>query len=231
MAENIRGGAPRTSLSPSDSVVVAGLGRFGRALAIELAQAGVDVLGIDTNPEIVQELSGVLTHVVRADSTKKEVLDQLAVPDFTHAVVGIGSDLEASILTASWFVRFGIGKVWAKAITDPHGQILEQIGVHHVVYPESDMGRRVAHLLRGSIADYQDLGGGFAMITATVPPSLVGSSIATIGLRSKHNLNVTAVRKRDAGWAHADGDTVLDWGDKVIVVGPAEKAERFIDMA
>ncbi|UFU02946.1 TrkA family potassium uptake protein [Ruania suaedae] len=225
------GGKSRTSLSPSDSVVVAGLGRFGSALAIELAQAGVDVLGIDTDAEIVQSLSGGLTHVVRADSTKREVLEQLAVPDFTHAVVGIGNDLEASILTASWFVRFGIPTVWAKAITEPHGQILDQLGVHQVVYPESEMGRRVAHLLRGSIADYQDIGGGFAMVTAAVPPSWVGSTIGAIDLRSKHNLNVTAVRKRGGGWVHATEQTVLDWNDTVIVMGPAAKAERFIDMA
>src|SRR5699024_7683355 len=118
---------PRTSLSDSDSVVVAGLGRFGAALAVELATSGVDVLGVDHNEDIVQSLSGVLTHVVRADVTRQEVLEQLDVPEFTHAVVAIGTDLEASILTTAWLMRFEIPSVWAKALTDAHGQILHQL--------------------------------------------------------------------------------------------------------
>lgn len=222
---------PRTSLSASDSVVVAGLGRFGAALATELARAGVDVLGIDTDREIVQSLAGVLTHVVRADATRQEVLEQLSVPDFTHAVVAIGSDLEASILTTSWMMRFEIANVWAKALTEPHGQILSQLGVHHVIYPESDTGRRVAHLLRGAIADYQDIGGGFAMVTATAPPSMVGRPLSESRLRRKHNLNVVAVRRPGGEWTHAAPETVLAWDDTVIVMGPAGVAERFIDMA
>lgn len=220
-----------TALSDSDSVVVIGLGRFGRSLAVELADAGVEVLGIDTDEEIVQSLNGVLTQVVRADATKEEVLNQLSVPDFSHAVVAIGSNIEASILATSWLLRFEIPNVWAKAISQPHGQILGQLGVPHVVYPEADMGRRVAHLLRGSIADYQDIGGGFAMVTATAPPSMVGKPLDRVGFRKKHNLNVVAVRQPDGTWDHATGETILNWDDTVIVVGPAHVAERFIDMA
>lgn len=219
------------ALKESDSVVVIGLGRFGRAIAVELADAGVEVLGIDTDEDIVQSLGGVLTHVVRADATKEEVLRQLAVPDFTHAVVAIGSSIEASILVSSWLLRLGVPHVWAKAISEPHGQILTQLGVPHVVYPEADMGRRVAHLLRGSLTDYQDIGGGFAMVTASVPPSMVGKPLDKVGFRKKHNLNVVAVRQPDGSWDHVTGETVLARDDIVIVIGPAPVAERFIDMA
>lgn len=221
----------RVALDSDDSVVVVGLGRFGQALAVELASAGVDVLGIDTDEEIVQSLGGVLTNVVRADATKEEVLRQLSVPDFSHAVVAIGSSVEASILVSSWLLRFEVENVWAKAINDPHGQILTQLGVQHVVYPEADMGRRTAHLLRGSIADYQDIGGGFAMVTAPAPPSMVGKPLDKVGFRKKHNLNVVAVRQPDGTWDHATGETILNWNDTVIVIGPSAVAERFIDMA
>ncbi|WP_448072906.1 potassium channel family protein [Georgenia yuyongxinii] len=219
------------ALEESDSVVVIGLGRFGLALALELADAGVEVLGMDTDEDVVQSLGGLLTHVVRADATKEEVLRQLSVPDFTHAVIAIGSSIEASILASSWLLRLGVPHVWAKAISEPHGQILTQLGVPHVVYPEADMGRRVAHLLRGSIADYQDIGGGFALVTAKAPPSMVGRPLDRVGFRKKHNLNVVAVRQPDGTWGHATGDTILSWDDTVIVMGPAAVAERFIDMA
>lgn len=220
-----------TALGETDSVVVIGLGRFGRSLALELAQAGVEVLGIDTDEDIVQDLNGQLTRVVRADATKEEVLNQLGVPDFSHAVVAIGSSVEASILSSSWLLRFEVPNVWAKAITAAHGQILTQLGVPHVVYPEADMGKRVAHLLRGSIADYQDIGGGFAMVTATAPPTMVGKPLDKVGFRKKYNLNVVAVRQPDGSWGHATGETILNWDDTVIVMGPAAVAERFIDMA
>ncbi|MFC4555495.1 potassium channel family protein [Georgenia faecalis] len=219
-----------TTLRPNDSVVVVGLGRFGQSLALELARDGVEVLGIDSDEDIVQDLNGRLTRVVRADATREEVLHQLGVRDFTHAVVAIGSSVEASILTSSWLLRFEVPHVWAKAITAPHGQILAQLGVHHVVYPEADMGRRVAHLLRGSLADYQDVGGGFAMVTATAPASMVGKPLDQVGFRKKHNLNVVAVRQPDGSWGHATGETVLRADDTVIVMGPAPVAERFIDM-
>ncbi|WP_232847890.1 potassium channel family protein [Occultella kanbiaonis] len=231
MASIPRAAPGSIALNDSDSVVVAGLGRFGSALAIELAEAGVEVLGIDTDEEIVQGLSDTLTHVVRADTTKMEALEQLGVPNFSHVVVAIGSNVEASILTTSWMLRFEIEHLWAKAISEPHGQILTQLGVQHVVSPESDMGRRVAHLLRGSIADYQDVGGGFATVTAKAPPSMVGKSLDQVGLRKKHNLNVVAVMQQDGTWAHATGETILNWDDTVIVMGPSALAERFIDMS
>jgi trk system potassium uptake protein TrkA len=146
-------------------------------------------------------------------------------------VVAIGSSVEASILVSSWLLRFEVENVWAKAINDPHGQILTQLGVQHVVYPEADMGRRTAHLLRGSLADYQDIGGGFAMVTAPAPPSMVGRPLDKVGFRKKHNLNVVAVRQPDGTWGHATGETILNWNDTVVVIGPSAVAERFIDMA
>lgn len=116
-------------------------------------------------------------------------------------------------------------------ITAPHGQILRQLGVPHVVFPESDMGKRIAHLLQGSIADYQDIGGGFAMVTAKAPRSMADRPLDQVGFRKKYNLNVVAVRQPDGSWAHVTGETILNRDDTVIVIGPAAVAEHFIDMA
>ena len=147
-------------IAEADSVAVIGLGRFGSAVAIELMKAGTEVLGIDMDEELVQSLNGKLTQVVRADATRVEVLKQLAVGEFDRVVVAIGGDIAASILTCSVLISMEIPVIWAKAVDDRHGLILEQLGVHRVIYPEKDMGRRVAHLVRGAALDYIEVAPG-----------------------------------------------------------------------
>lgn len=219
----------RSPGQPADinSVVVIGLGRFGRALALELMESGTEVLGIDEDADIVQSLNGQLTQVVRADSTKEDALRQLAVPEFDLAVVGIGTDIEASILTASLLLTFGIRNVWAKALSEPHGRILTQLGVEHVVYPEEDMGRRVAHLVQGTVLDYIQFEDDFAMVKTTPPAEIVGRRLGDTGVRSKHRVTVVAVHRPGRGFTYATADTVLTAQEKIIVVGCTEDVERF----
>ena len=131
---------------PDDGVLVIGLGRFGTAVAETLMKLGHQVLGVDADPGNVQRTAARLTHAVEADATDEEVMRQLGAGEFGRAVVGIGTDLEASILSASVLAALEVPDIWAKAITVPHGRILERVGAHHVVFPEHDMGRRVAHL-------------------------------------------------------------------------------------
>ncbi|WP_448616760.1 potassium channel family protein [Modestobacter sp. URMC 112] len=211
----------------SGAVVVIGLGRFGSALALELMAGGTEVLGIDDDPDIVQALNGQLSQVVRADSTKEEALRQLAVPDFEYAVVGIGSNVEASILTASLLVSFGVGQVWAKALSEPHGRILRQLGVSHVVSPEADMGRRVAHLVRGAVLDYIQFEDDFAMVKTCPPAEIVGRRLGDTRVRSRHGVTVVAVHRRGQGFTYATADTVVEPDDMVIVAGRTRAAERF----
>lgn len=210
-----------------NSVCVIGLGRFGQSLALELMANGAEVLGIDGHEEIVQSLNGELTQVVRADSTKEEALRQLAVEDFDRVVVGIGSDIQASILTCSVLVGMSIPMIWAKAVNDRHGLILEQLGVHHVVYPEKDMGRRVAHLVRGAAIDYVEIDRGYALVKASVPASLHGIRLGETYARKKLDVTIVAVRHPEQRWCNADADTVLGPQDEVLVIGPTGKAEEF----
>tara|TARA_B100000749_G_scaffold5554_1_gene4506 strand:+ start:1963 stop:2610 length:648 start_codon:yes stop_codon:yes gene_type:complete len=209
------------------SVAVIGLGRFGSALALELMSSGAEVLGVDESEEIVQSLNGKLTHVVQADSTKEDVLRQLAVPEFDRVVVAIGSDIQASILTTSLLLRFGISNLWAKAVSEQHGMILEQLGVPHVIYPEKDMGRRVAHLVRGSMRDFLEIGDGFALVTTTPPERFVGVPLRDLEIRSKWGVTVTAVKPADLPWEYTTADTVLRLDDLIIVAGATRRAEAF----
>ena len=151
------------------TVVVVGLGRLGKSLALELMEQGTEVLGIDADRRIVQSLAGRLTHVVEADSTNEDAMRQLSVAEFDRAVIGVGNDLEASILSASVALGLGVEQVWAKAISHAHARILTQIGVHHVVRPEHDMGKRVAHLVNGRMLDYIEIDEGYAIVK-TRPP-------------------------------------------------------------
>lgn len=210
-----------------DAVAVIGLGRFGGALALELEAAGTEVLGIDMREETVQAYNGLLTHVVRADSTKEEVLRQLSVPEFDRVVVGIGTDVEASILTTSRLLKFKHPEIWAKAISEPHAEILEQLGVQHVIRPEHDMGRRVAHLVRGTMRDYVEFEDDYVM-TRTSPPAVAQNRpLGVLGIRDSFGVTVVAVKRQGGKWEHTTAQTVLYADDEIIVAGPRDKAEDF----
>jgi trk system potassium uptake protein TrkA len=217
-------------IAEADSVVVIGLGRFGQSLALELMASGTEVLGIDSDEEIVQALNGQLTQVVRADSTKDEALRQLAVPEFDRVVVAIGDDVQASILTASLLLQLKVPVVWAKAVSEQHGTILEQLGVHHVIYPEKDMGRRVAHLVRGAATDYLEIDTGYSLVKATAPAAFVGIPLGQTRLRQQHGVTIAAFRDSTGSWQNADNATVLGAGDAVLIVGPTAKAEAFAQL-
>ncbi len=217
-------------LAEIDSVVVIGLGRFGRSLALELTASDTEVLGIDADERIVQEMSSQLTHCVRADSTNEDALRQLAVQEFDRAVVGIGTHIEASLLTASLLKSMGVNNIWAKAISDAHGRILEQLGIEHVVYPEYEMGRRVAHLVRGRMLDFIQFEHDYAMVKTRPPALLIGRPLSQTGVRRAHGITVVGVKSDDGGWTHATGETVLQKTDTVIVSGQPSAVESFSDL-
>lgn len=211
----------------ASTVVVIGLGRFGGALAQELVSLGREVLGIDTDELRVQEFSNYLTHVVQADPTNEEVLRDLGVADFDAAVVAIGSSLESSILSASLLIQVGVKQVWAKASSESHGRILEQIGVQHVIYPDKDMGKRVAHMVGGDQLDYVEIDEGFVMAKTKTAPAFVGRTLEQLGLRREYGIIVVATSKAGAAYVPATPATVLAEGDLLIVAGPKDRIEDF----
>ena len=217
-------------IAEADSVAVIGLGRFGSALAEELMASGTEVLGIDVSEEIVQSFNGVLTQVVRADSTKEEVLRQLAVDQFDRVVVAIGDDVQASIITASVLLHLNVQVIWAKAIGEQHGRILEQLGVHHVIFPEKDMGRRVAHLVRGAAMDYLEVERGYAMAKISPPQVIRGIPLGQTGIRKSHGITVTAYKTLAEQWRNADNQTVVNEGDTILIVGPTVQVEAFAQL-
>jgi len=117
----------------------------------------------------------------------------------------------------SLLVSFEIPNLWAKAISKPHGRILDQLGVHHVVHPEFEMGRRVAHLVRRAMLDYIAFEDDYAMVKTVGPAKIVGRRLGDTGIRSKHRITVVAVHRRGTGFTYATADTIVQAGDTIIV--------------
>jgi trk system potassium uptake protein TrkA len=215
------------SIPHGDGVVVIGLGRFGSAVADSLVRLGHDVLGIDENPELVQQWADRLTHVVEADSTNTDVLKRLGVQDFAHAVVGIGTDIEASVLTVLAVSELGVPDIWAKAVSPKHGRILERTGAHHVVYPEAEMGERVAHLVTGKMIDFIEFDDGFAIVKTRAPQEMFGRTLAEAAVRSKYGITVVGVKRPKEDFTYARPETMIQRGDLLIVSGPTKQTEAF----
>ena len=207
--------------------IVIGLGRFGGGLAETLVGMGHEVLGVDADPKLVQQFSGVLTHVVEADSTDERAMRQLSANEFETAVVAIGTEVEASILTTSVLADLGVPRIVAKAVTQAHGRILERVGAHRVVFPERDMGVRVGHSLAGAILDYFELDPGFAIVETTAPRELVGKTLAAGEVRKRYGITVVCVKPEGGSFTYATPETVVNEGDILVVAGEKRRAEAF----
>ena len=211
-----------------EDMLVIGLGRFGGRLALELMDLGHEVLGVDADPDIVQRFAPLLTKAMTADTTRPEVLEQLGAAQFNHVVVGVG-DVEASILTVAELVDLGVRDVWAKAVTIAHKRILEKVGASHVVLPEHDMGRRIAHQVTGKVVDYIELEDGFALVETGVPPALWGKTLAEADVRATYGVTVVLVKAPGGTFAYATPDSLLAEGAVVLVSGDVKEVEAFAE--
>lgn len=220
----------RKNKPESVSVVVIGLGRFGTAVANSLVDLGQEVLAIDENPELVARWADELTHVVQADTTDDEVLRQLGIADFDRAVVAIGADIEASVLTVLALAEAGVPDIWAKAITRKHGSILERVGAQHVVYPEFSMGERVAHMVTGSMIDYMEFDDQFSIARTYAPRETWDKTLAESAPRTRHDVTIVGVKRHGEDFAYARPETLVERHDQLIVSGSTSKVERFCNI-
>ena len=210
-----------------EGVLVIGLGRFGAAIALTLEKLGTQVLAIDTDPDLVQKYSGQLTHLVRADATQPEVLEQVGAGGFRTAVVGVGTSIESSVLIATNLVDLGKPVIWAKAISPAHGRILQRIGAHHVVYPEADAGKRVAHLVNGHLMDFIEFDDDFAIVKMRPPRQVQGMTLAESDIRRAHGVTVVGVKSPGKDFTYAVPETMVAAHDLLIVSGRTELIEKF----
>ncbi|AEE96916.1 potassium channel family protein [Mahella australiensis] len=202
---------------------VIGLGRFGISVAKTLYEMGHDVLAIDKNEELISAISDYTTHAVQGDASEEGVLQSLGIKNFDVAVVAIGGDIEASIMVTMIVKELGVKYVLAKAQNDMHARVLYKIGADRVVFPERDMGIRVAHnLVSTNIMDYIELSPNYSLMELSVLPIWVGKSLKELNMRTKYGINVIAIKRGESINVTPKADDVLRKGDVLIVVGTAD---------
>ena len=207
---------------------VIGLGRFGTALAQSLAATGKEVLVIDTKEERVEAVRDYVAHGIIATQLDKQALQEAGIANCDTVIVCVGSEgLESSILTTLNVIDLGVPRVIAKAISQEHGSVLERIGAQ-VVYPEKDMALRLSHTLVNShTLDYIRLSENDSIVEIKVSEKYDGVSILQADIRKKYHLNIIAVIKEKEIISVVKPETLLNDGDRIIVIGDNEHINHF----
>lgn len=207
--------------------LVVGLGRFGRSVAETLCEAGEEVLGVDRRMDLVEDMRDRITQAVQADAMEKDALVALGVQDFDVAFVTMASDIKASGTVTMLLKDLGVKYVIAKASDEFHGRMLEKLGADKILFPERDMGRRIAHnLVSGNIVDYLELSEDFSMAEILPEASWIGKSLKALDMRSRMGVNVVAIRNGETLNAMPDMNTVIRENDIMLVVASEESLNK-----
>ncbi len=209
-----------------NSYGIVGLGRFGYALAMELAASGADLVVLDRDEEKIRELREYTENAFVVKNLDKKVLADSGIGNCDVAIVGIGEHLDTSILTTLQLVSLGIPHVIAKATGAEHGEILEKLGAE-VVYPERDIAVRLAHRLEVSrVLDYIQLSEKLNITKLLVPSHIVGKTVLEVNLRGRFGVNIIAIENGNAMQATVTPDTVFREGDILFASGSRENLDK-----
>lgn len=210
---------------------VFGLGSFGRSVALTLESLGCDVIVVDKSYEKVQEISDSVSYAMRADVSDPEALVSLGGKNLDGAVVAVSESLEASIMATIAAKEIGIPYVLAKARDELQGMILEKIGADAIVYPERDMGSRVAKsLVSTAFTDWIELSAEYSMAETVIPDKWVGKSLADLKVRERHGLNVVGIMRGEEVDVTFDPHEPLPSDCIIIVIGANSVLSRFYSM-
>lgn len=209
------------------SVLVIGLGRFGSAAARELMALGHEVLAVDKDEAAINDIAPDVTHAVQADASDADALKAIGAADFSHAIVAISGDAEPSIFATMALRTLGVQNVIAKAGTTLHGAILERVGATRVVYPEREMGARVAHAFSTSLViDYLDVAPGFGIVRFRPPKSWVGRTLRDLDIQTRFTLTPIALRRGSDVTVNPHRDMTIGADDELVLIGTDAKLER-----
>jgi trk system potassium uptake protein TrkA len=209
------------------NVAVIGLGRFGSAVARTLTEVGHEVLAVDADQRVVQEISESVTHAVQADATDAAALDELGLRQFEAGIVAVGADIGPSILVTVHLKRLGVPNVIARAHSALHGEILQRVGADRLVYPEQEMGSRVAHSFAvPNVIDYLPVGPEYGISKVKPPPAFVGTAITALQLRERYGITLLMIERRSQVVLNPRWDDTLRPDDLLVVAGLDEAMER-----
>ncbi len=211
---------------------VIGLGRFGLSIAKTLAQKNCQVLAIDKDEDKVQDISDSVAQAVCLDATDEKALKAVGIKQIDVAIVSVGNNIEASILIALLLKDIAIKEVIAKAVTPQQGKVLEKIGVDRIIFPERDMGERLANALTSpKVADYLQLSENCGIIEIKPPKDFIGKTLKALNVRAKYQLNIIAVKRKNAQGEEIVNvvpmaEEIIREGDMLLVAGANEAIEK-----
>jgi len=207
--------------------VVIGLGRFGLCVAKQLTKLGHDVLAVDKDGAVISEIADHVSRAVIGDATDFSVVESLGVNSFDAAIVGAGDNLEASVMTTALLKENGAPYIVAKAKNEMHGKILKKVGADRIVYPEEEIGDRVARQLSNTgIVDMLDLSDDCSVAEIAVPEKWTGKSIRDINVRAKHGVNIIAVRTGETLDVQFSPDLVLEKEHILVLIGDNQAIDK-----
>lgn len=202
------------------SFAVIGLGQFGMTLALNLAASNFDVLVIDDKEENIQEIAEKVTYAVKADVREPGVLKALGVQNVDVAVIAISENIEASIVAAMQAKELGVPFVMAKANSALHGRILNKIGADKIIYPEQEMGLRVArNLMTSGFVDMFELSSDFSLAEFKIPAEWVGKSLTELKIRKKYHINIIGIKKDESVDVNLKPEEPLPENCDIIAIG------------
>jgi trk system potassium uptake protein TrkA len=207
---------------------VIGMGRFGSSVAKSLYNLGFEVLAIDSSEEKTQDVVNVVTHAIQADSTDEEALKAIGIRNFDVVVVAIGQDIQSSILTTLILKDLGVPTLIVKAQNELHGKVLNKIGADKVIFPERDMGQRVAHhLISPNILDFIELSDDYSIVEIKATSRMIGKSLKDLDIRAKYGCNVMAIKTNNKMNIAPHANDLIQSDDILVVVGENKDLKKF----
>ena len=211
-------------------IAVIGISSFGYYLARKLAELGSEVLVVDCDEEKVDTIKAYVTKAVVADATDKRTLKQLGLSNMDAVVLSMGSQMESSIISALHLKEMEVKKIVAKSLSEDHSKILELLKVDRIVFPERDMGERMATSLQGrNIADYLPLGSGISIVEMVPTEEMIGKTLTELEFRSRYKAQVMAIKKKEPeeDTFIPEPSTKIKRGHLLFVLGKDDDLERF----
>lgn len=212
----------------SKQYLIIGAGLFGSSVADTLFGLGHKVTMVDIDAAVVQQISPSVTRAIQADATKEASLVSLGVKDYDVIVVAIGREIQSSIMACILLIEMGARYVVAKAETELHGKVLSKIGVNQVVFPERDMGQKLAHSLSAfNIVDLIELSSNSSVVEVAAPADMVGCSLQDLNLRARFGINVIALRSKEGKTNISPGaDDKINEDDLIVAVGDIKALKK-----
>lgn len=214
-------------MSINKTYAVFGLGRYGRAVARELAENGAEVLAIDMDEDIVNAASVSIPFCKCADFTDAEVIEQLGIKNIDVAIIATATNLEASVMATMLCKEAGVGMVIAKCADEMQQKILSKIGADRVVFPENESGIRLAkNLLSSGFMDIIELSDHVSMVELEVRDEWVGKNLLELNLRKKYTINVVAICEDKEVRVNIDPEQPLDKRMRLIVIANTSELNK-----